>query len=417
MGFRYKKEVNGETHKYIFDGWSITAETNKYGELKSREVRGYGLVKKEIDNNQYYYHQNEHGDITHLTNTDSEVENSYQYDVFGNIREQQENVENVFKYAGEQLDSETQQYYLRARFYNPVIARFTQEDVYKDDGLNLYVYVVNNPLLWFDPSGYKKQCTERKLDRRPDGEDYYDDTFEPHDLRVIRERIREDGVLVNTPNGQKFFAMEELQKITDKMHIEAFKNREPKSRTENDITKYTYGAFAGQVPLAMTIAPNGHVFISSAGKVAKVSIEIAQNTFGSDNVTVISDSIKYKLGSKLEIDKKSVTISEEFINNGLNERKGKFANKRGKEIKGGEILSKKIDKKFEFGDGHAEVKGIQGMKDTPGFGADAVRYSVQFCSHLSCPSCSFIQMHEKVINCTGFSENTRNAIYTRDYNI
>ena len=156
MGFRYKKEVNGETHNYIFDGWSITAETNKDGELKSREVRGYGLVKKEIDNNQYYYHQNEHGDITHLTNIDEEIENSYQYDVFGNIREQQENVENVFKYAGEQQDQETQQYYLRARFYNLVIARFTQEDVYRSDGLNLYVYVVNNPLLWFDPSGYAK---------------------------------------------------------------------------------------------------------------------------------------------------------------------------------------------------------------------------------------------------------------------
>ncbi|MEY8321851.1 RHS repeat-associated core domain-containing protein [Lachnospiraceae bacterium 46-61] len=148
--------MNGETHKYIFDGWSITAETNKDGELKSREVRGYGLVKKEIDNNQYYYHQNEHGDITHLTNIDEEIENSYQYDVFGNIREQQENVENVFKYAGEQQDQETEQYYLRARFYNPVIARFTQEDVYRGDGLNLYVYVVNNPLLWIDPSGHAK---------------------------------------------------------------------------------------------------------------------------------------------------------------------------------------------------------------------------------------------------------------------
>ena len=53
LGFRYKKEVNGETHNYIFDGWSITAETNKHGELKSREIRGYGLVKKEINNKQY----------------------------------------------------------------------------------------------------------------------------------------------------------------------------------------------------------------------------------------------------------------------------------------------------------------------------------------------------------------------------
>lgn len=32
--------------------------------------------------------------------------------MFGNIREQQENVENVFKYTGEQQDQETEQYYL-----------------------------------------------------------------------------------------------------------------------------------------------------------------------------------------------------------------------------------------------------------------------------------------------------------------
>ena len=124
--------------------------------MKSREVRGYELLKKETDNKYYFYHQNEHGDVTHLTNVDEEIENSYSYDVFGNIREEKENVENIFKYAGEQLDSETQQYYLRARFYNPIVGRFTQEDIYRDDGLNLYVYVINNPLLWVDPSGLAK---------------------------------------------------------------------------------------------------------------------------------------------------------------------------------------------------------------------------------------------------------------------
>jgi len=41
-----------------------------------------------------------------------------------------------------------------------VIARFTQEDVYRGDGLNLYVYVVNNPLLWIDPSGHSKKCSQ-----------------------------------------------------------------------------------------------------------------------------------------------------------------------------------------------------------------------------------------------------------------
>ncbi len=43
---------------------------------------------------------------------------------------------------------------MRARFYNPVIGRFTQEDIYRGDGLNLYAYCGNNPVRYYDPSGY-----------------------------------------------------------------------------------------------------------------------------------------------------------------------------------------------------------------------------------------------------------------------
>ena len=51
----------------------------------------------------------------------------------------------------------TGQYYLRARYYNPVLGRFLQEDVYRGDGLNLYAYCKNNPVTYYDPSGYNGQ--------------------------------------------------------------------------------------------------------------------------------------------------------------------------------------------------------------------------------------------------------------------
>ena len=73
--------------------------------------------------------------------------------------ESQENIRNRIVYTGQQYDQETGQYYLRARYYNPVIGRFTQEDTYRGDGLNLYAYCGNNPVMYYDPSGYNMTGT------------------------------------------------------------------------------------------------------------------------------------------------------------------------------------------------------------------------------------------------------------------
>ena len=69
---------------------------------------------------------------------------------------------NRFCYNGEMLDLVTQQYYLRARFYNLVIGRFTQEDTYYGDGLNLYQYCQANPVGYVDPSGHNCETTQSR---------------------------------------------------------------------------------------------------------------------------------------------------------------------------------------------------------------------------------------------------------------
>ncbi len=68
-----------------------------------------------------------------------ENENIYQYDAFGNLIEQKEGITNRILYTRQQYDQETGQYYLRTRYYSPVVGRFLLEDTYRGDGLNLYV--------------------------------------------------------------------------------------------------------------------------------------------------------------------------------------------------------------------------------------------------------------------------------------
>ncbi|MDF9858682.1 RHS repeat-associated protein, partial [Paenibacillus sp. PastF-1] len=87
------------------------------------------------------------------------IVNSYAYDEWGNITSQTEGIQNSFKYTGEIYDEETGLYYLRARYYDPSIGRFINEDTYEGQidnplSLNLYTYVHNNPLIYTDPTGH-----------------------------------------------------------------------------------------------------------------------------------------------------------------------------------------------------------------------------------------------------------------------
>jgi RHS repeat-associated protein len=152
-GLRYEMEENERLVQFIFRDKEVIAEESEAGMV--RYIRTHELLASDAESARTYYHyaSDEMGSITHVTGGE-EVLNRYGYDAWGNIIDREETVENRFCFAGEQYDSVSQQYYLRARFYNPVIGRFTQEDTYRGDGLNLYAYCRNKPVYYVDPSGH-----------------------------------------------------------------------------------------------------------------------------------------------------------------------------------------------------------------------------------------------------------------------
>ena len=186
-GIRTSKTVGTATTDYILDGGNVVAEAQN-GDVTSTYLRGANLLSTSTEDETSYYIFNAHGDVTGLTNGAQNVTKAYDYDAFGVEKDPSATDENPFRYCGEYFDKETGTYYLRARYYDPTIGRFTQQDTHwntanmiygdnpnkineREDALglkaytytpsissimqsgNLYVYGINNPIYYFDYLG------------------------------------------------------------------------------------------------------------------------------------------------------------------------------------------------------------------------------------------------------------------------
>ncbi len=141
-GRRASKTVNGVKTSHIWDGNNIVADT-KNGTL-TKYIRSNKLEQAVTGDNIQNYTVDSRGDVIDFGDTD------YFYDAFGNV--QTETNPNPFGYCGEYFDQETGFIYLRNRYYDPTIGRFTQEDPIRD-GSNWYAYCANNPTSFVDPLG------------------------------------------------------------------------------------------------------------------------------------------------------------------------------------------------------------------------------------------------------------------------
>lgn len=159
-GTRISKTVNSIVEKYILDGANIIVDYDSSNNVSATYVTPF------LDQNlcistsaaTYYYMQDGLGSVRNLIDSSENTQNTYDYYAFGEQLSATENVANRYKFTSREWDSESTNYYYRARQYNPSTGRFTSRDsIGYNGGLNLYSYVENNPSNMIDPVG-KKMC-------------------------------------------------------------------------------------------------------------------------------------------------------------------------------------------------------------------------------------------------------------------
>jgi RHS repeat-associated protein len=156
FGRRTRKVINGSTTDFFYDG------VNPVQELSGGTVTATLLSGLRVDE---YFTRTDSGStstqladalasILALTDATGIVQTQYTYEAFGASTASGAPSTNAVQYAGRENDG-SGLYYYRARYYAPSRQRFLSEDPLRFAGgdVNLYTYVINDPLSNSDPTG------------------------------------------------------------------------------------------------------------------------------------------------------------------------------------------------------------------------------------------------------------------------
>ncbi|MCX4298476.1 MAG: hypothetical protein OSJ73_15820 [Lachnospiraceae bacterium] len=359
---RHEMEENGKLVTFIFRGDEVVTEETQ--EDKIRYIRTNSLLASDAESARTYYHyaSDEMGSITHVVDSEAnKILNQYEYDAWGNPTTCNEKVPNRFKFNGQQYDPITQQYYLRARYYNPVIGRFTQEDTYRGDGLNLYAYCAGNPVYYVDPSGHelcangankiKKLLSEGKLNEEELSKlkAYLKERQESGKINSHEEELA--NYLANNPY---YWSNEKLQQCMDEIYLAGIKdlwykevNKQKGRGSHKKVKLWDDGPRQ-----SITIVPDGTVIISqNKGAVNQKSLMVAKQKF--ESVIHLSSA------------------------NG----------------------DRRPGMKDSFGN-HSETRAIYWLERSEKYTTIGAK---QISSHNSCPSCEKVQNETKINNITGLA--------------
>ena len=141
----YEEDSDGTTRKHVYSNGV------KVSTITTHPDKSVSTV---------YHHTDHLGGSNVSTDSSGKVVEVNDYYPYGSsrIEERAGNYENNKLYTGKELDRSSELYYYGARYYDPLIGRFTSVDPWGGDisdpqSLNKYSYTLNNPLKYTDPTG------------------------------------------------------------------------------------------------------------------------------------------------------------------------------------------------------------------------------------------------------------------------
>ena len=164
-GKRISKLHNGIETKYYYSGDRLVAEKNNNIRIDYLYDENLKLIGFIHNNNKYFYVRDVLENILGIVDINGDLVVKYNYDAWGSITSitgtlaDTIGLYNSFRYKGYYYDTESSMYYCKSRYYVPEWCRWLNADnpTFLDpmdlDGMNLFAYCQNNPVMFKDDSG------------------------------------------------------------------------------------------------------------------------------------------------------------------------------------------------------------------------------------------------------------------------
>jgi RHS repeat-associated protein len=175
-------QLSGET-RYLYDGMRVIQERNSSntptvaytrGPDLSGSLEGAGGIGGLLARSHGYsggswsthsfYHADGGGNVTYLVNSSQARVAEYRYDPYGRALYTYDSLPgggNRYRFSSKELVTGGNLYYYGYRFYDPNLQRWPNRDPFDEEGgLNLYAFVGNDPIDYYDRFGLKRSCDE-----------------------------------------------------------------------------------------------------------------------------------------------------------------------------------------------------------------------------------------------------------------